>query len=262
MRLLALVCLGGVLWAGSYTAKVEPINSVTLKAAAAGAVIEAPRRLEGTRLQHTRIVRLDDAMDRKRLQQAQNDKVLLERMIALNEATLEIERETAARQKRYYERMRHLSTASQTQKDNAFNAYAAAQNRANALEEKILSLRQQLNATETTIAQLKDTIDKKNVVASGYLFRLMVRQGEYVAPGTPLARVDRIDKAKLVIYVSREETDDIKKKRVFLNGNPTEYRVSKVWRVTDDTYLSSYRVEIDINASDYRFGDLVNVELK
>jgi multidrug resistance efflux pump len=158
--------------------------------------------------------------------------------------------------------MRTLSTASQTQKDNAYNAYASAFNQYVAMREKVLSLRKQLNDTDAAIERLKESIAKKSIVVTGYVGKLTVRKGDYVAPGTPVARIDDTSKAKLVLYVPQKELEGIERKRIYIDGKATDYKVSKVWRVSDEVYVSSYRVEIVIDAPKDYFSKLVQVELK
>jgi hypothetical protein len=90
----------------------------------------------------------------------------------------------------------------------------------------------------------------------------MVREGDYVSPGTPLARVDDAKHAKLVLYLEPEELQNIEQKTVYLNGKKTAYRVDKVWRIADEKFISSYRAEIYIPAPKGHFSELMKVELK
>jgi multidrug resistance efflux pump len=235
---------------------------VTLKAAAAGAIVRAELDAEGKTLHDKRIVQIDDRVERIELDNAKRNMTILRRMLSLNETTLPALKESMERQKEYYERLKRLSTASQTQKDNAFNAYAAALAQYTTIKEKILTLRKQINDTEAAIAKLEDIIEKKSIVIDGYLFKLLVRRGEYVAPGTPLAVVDDTSKAKLVIFVPSEIARGIEKRTVYIDGKKSDATIHRVWKVADDTYMSSYRVEIVLDAPKDYFSKLVQVELK
>jgi multidrug resistance efflux pump len=251
-----------VVTAGSYMAKVEPYDTVTIKAAAAGAVLEANTSAEGRVLHGARLVHIDDRIERSDLENARRNRAILSEMLELDTSALKVLEETMKRQKAYFERMRRLSTASQTQKDNAYNAYASAFNQYVAMREKVLSLRKQLNDTDAAIVRLEDTIEKKSIEVTGFVGTLKVRKGDYVAPGTPIARIDDTSKAKLVLFVPQKELEGIENKTVLINGKTTDYKVSKVWRVSDEVYMSSYRVEIVIDAPKDAFSKLVKVELK
>ena len=113
------------------------------------------------------------------------------------------------------------------------------------------------------VAQLEDTIEKKSLVLSQkYLYKLMVREGDFVAPGTPLARVDDASRAKLVLFLEPEELSDIQQKTVYINDKKTDFKVNKMWRIADEKFISSYRAEIYIPAPKDHFSELVKVELK
>jgi len=113
------------------------------------------------------------------------------------------------------------------------------------------------------IAQLEDSIEKKSIVLNHmYLYEIMVRKGDYVAPGSPLARVVDASRAKLVLFLEPSELEQIEQKIVYLNGEKTGYKVDKVWRVADEKFISSYRAEIYITAPKGTFSKLMKVEIK
>ncbi len=113
------------------------------------------------------------------------------------------------------------------------------------------------------MSQLEDSISKKSVILKDkYLYQLLVRVGDFVAPGSPLARVDDASRAKLVLFLEAEELEDIAQKIVYIDGTKTEYKVDKVWRVADEKFISSYRAEIYIPAPKGTFSKLVKVEIK
>jgi hypothetical protein len=244
-------------------AKVEPYESVILKASVSGLVVDADLRAEGTMVQGTRIVHLDDRLDKINLEDTKRSVRLLQQMLKINEEIAASLAETVARQQGYYQRISELSTASKTQKDSAYSAYASAKTQYLGTKEKIISLKKQILDMQYRVSQLEDTIEKKSLVLSGkYLYKLMVREGDFVAPGTPLARVDDAQKAKLVLFLEPEELQNIEEKEVYLNDQKSEYRVNKVWRIADEKFISSYRAEIYIPAPKGHFSELMKVELK
>ena len=142
-----------------------------------------------------------------------------------------------------------MKTASTTQKDNAFYSFASAKTQYLDMQYKI--------------AQLEDSIEKKSIVLHHmYLYEIMVRKGDYVAPGSPLAKVVDTSRAKLVLFLEPAELEQIGQKTVYLNGEKTDYKVDKVWRVADEKFISSYRAEIYITAPKGSFSKLMKVEVK
>ena len=112
-------------------------------------------------------------------------------------------------------------------------------------------------------AQLEDILIKKSIIPDNkYLYKLMVREGDYVAPGTPLAEIQDASKAKLVLFLEPEELKGIKEKTVYINNKRTNNKVGKVWRVADETFISSYRAEIYIDAPKNEFSKLLKIEIK
>ena len=263
LKFLLILFLPLAVWAKVHYAKVEPYESVVLKAAVSGLVLDVDLDAEGTMVDGKRVILLDDRLDRTNLEDTQQSVVLLEEMIALNEEIASSLAETVKRQKSYYERISKLPTASKTQKDNAYSAYASAKTQYLGTKEKIVSLRKQLLDAKYKKAMLEDTIEKKSIILKRkYLYKLMVREGDFVAPGTPLARVDDASRAKLVLFLEPEELEDVQNKVVYIDGKKTAYRVDKVWNVADEKYISSYRAEIYVPAPKGHFSELVKVELK
>ncbi len=260
---LIVLLLPVLLAAKVHYAKVEPFDTVTLKAAASGEVLDVDLDAEGTQVANGRVIHIDDRLNRMDLNTTRQSLALLEQMLGINQEIASSLVETVKRQEGYYNRISKLSTTSKTQKDNAYSAFASAKTQYLSTKEKIASLKKQILDLRYKIDMLKDTIEKKSVVLRNrYLDKLLVREGDYVAPGSPLARVNDMAKAKLVLFLEAEELPGIEQKRVFLNDKETPYRVDKVWRVADEKYISSYRAEIYIPAPKSNFSTLMKVELK
>jgi hypothetical protein len=159
--------------------------------------------------------------------------------------------------------MSKLSTVSKTQKDNAYNSFSSAKTQYLSTREKIISLKKQILDMEYKKAQLEDTIIKKSIVLSNkYLYKLLVQEGDFVTAGSSLAKVDDISHAKLVLFLDTDELGDLDKKDIYINDKKTEYKVNKVWKVTDEKFISSYRAEIYIDAPKKMFSTLLKVEIK
>lgn len=235
MKLLLLICAPLLLLAKVHYAKVEPYESVILKSAVSALVINVDLESEGKMVENKRVIYLDDRLDKINLKRSNENLLIL--------------RETLKRQEAYFQRINKLKTVSTAQKDDAFYSFASAKT-------QYLDMQYQ-------IAQLEDSIEKKSIVPYHmYLYEIMVRKGDYVTPGSPLARVVDTNRAKLVLFLEPSELEQIEKKAVYLDDKKTEYKVDKVWKVADEKFISSYRAEIYIPAPKMSFSELVKVELK
>jgi len=252
-------------FSGEHYARVEPWERVTLKAAAAGTILEAAASLEGKTVADARIIHIDDRIDRKELESARRSRELIARTLELTRKMIPGLKESWKRQEGYYRRMKKLTTASQTQKDQAYQAMVGAENQYLSTQEKALNLEKTLLDLDYKIAMLEDRISKKNIrLKNRYLYKLMVRKGEYASMGMPLAIVDDLSRGKLVLYLSPEEIRALKqrKAKIFIGGERSEAAFSKIWKETDEKYISSYRAELPVPSGKYPFSSLVKVEIR
>jgi multidrug resistance efflux pump len=263
MRFTLFFLLTVLVSARIHYAKIEPYESVVLKSAVSAQVTKVDLGAEGTMIEDAEIVHLDDRLDKADLAASRKSLELLKSMLAINEDIVESLKESLARQKGYFERMNRLATASKTQKDTAFSAYVGAKNQYLSTREKIESLKKQILDMVYKIERLEDTIAKKNVrVKHRYLYKLAVRVGDFVNPGSALATVQDLDRGKLTLFLEASELEGVRKKKVYIDGEETPYHVDKVWRVADEKFISSYRVEIYVDQPKAHFSKLVKVELK
>jgi multidrug resistance efflux pump len=263
MKLLLLFLAPLFIFAKVHYAKVEPYESVILKSAVSALVVEVDLDSEGSMVTSRRVIHLDDSLDQTNLENSKKSVVLLEKMLDINEEIASSLSGTVKRQESYYKRISKLSTASKTQKDNAYSSFTSAKTQYLGIREKIVSLEKQIMDMKYKVAQLKDSISKKSLVLENkYLYKLMVRKGDFVNPGSPLAQIEDASRAKLVLFLEPEELANIEKKSVYLDGKKTEYKVNKVWRMADEKFISSYRAEIYIPAPKASFSKLIKVEIK
>ena len=248
-------------------AKVEPIEQATIKSSVSGIVLRADRHAEGTVLGEEAFVQIDDRLDRANLKDTNASLVLMKESLKLNQEILSGLKETLERQQGFYERMNSLSTASQTQKDNACNAYIGAKNQYLGTREKIISLKKTILDLEYKIAVLRDTIAKKHLAMPGkYLYQLMIHAGEFAAPGLPLAVVSDVTRAQLIVYLDRDEITDaegksIRDKTIYIDGKPTQLKIERIWKIADAQYVSSYKARITLLPK-YPFSKLLKIEFK
>ena len=244
-------------------AKVEPLETTTIKSSVSALVLDVKLDLEAKMVKNERVIYLDDKLDNISLKTSQETLIILQDMLKLNEEVAINLKKTLNRQESYYHRMNRLSTTSKSQKDNAFKSFVSANTQYLGTKEKILSLTKQILDIKYKISQLKDTIKKKSVVLKDkYLSKIMVREGDFVNMGTPLIKFFDMTKARLVLYFDKDELEDLENKIVYIDDKKSEYRINKLWKITDDRYISSYRAEIYIDSPKGLFSKLVKVEIK
>lgn len=263
MKYLWVLILPISMLAKVHYAKVEPYESVVLKSAVSAQVERVDLDAEGRMIRDGVVIQLDDHLDRMDINASQKSLGLLQTMLGINQEIVVSLAEALKRHRGYFERLNKLSTASKTQKDNAFSSFVSAKNQYLSTKEKIETLKKQILDMEYKIARLKDSIDKKSIrPKERYLYKLAVRKGDFVNPGSPLATIQDHTRAKLTLFLEPSELKGIGEKRVFIDGKETAYKVDKVWSSADEKFISSYRAEIYIDTPEGHFSRLVKVELK
>ena len=263
MRYILLLLAPLLLLSKVHYAKVEPLESITLKSAVSAQVVVAKIDLEGKRVHSHTIIKLDDKLDKTKLASSRASIKLIQSMIATNRKILSALKESMSRQDEYYSRISNIVSASKTQKDNAFYAFTNAKTQYFSTKEKIDSLKKQKLDLEFEVARLRDSISKKSItIKNKFLDKLLVHRGDFVNMGTPLAELKDLTSAKLVLFLEADELKDIKKKTIYIDDKATKYKVSKIWSVADKKFISSYRTEIIIKNPKESFSKLLKVELK
>ena len=263
MKYIFLLLTPILLSAKVHYAKVEPFEKITLKSAVSAQVTEAKLSLEGTTVSSNTIIQLDAKLDKIKLSSSQSSLKLINSMLKTNKNILSALSESLNRQKAYYNRISNINTASKTQKDNAFYGYTNAKTQYFSTKEKIDSLKKQRLDLNYEIARLKDSINKKSIkVNNKFLYKLLVNKGDFVNMGTPLAQVKDLSSAKLVLFLESAELENIKEKTIYIDEKASEYKISKIWKVADEKFISSYRTEIIIKNPKESFSKLLKVEFK
>jgi hypothetical protein len=259
--MLALLIPLGVI-AKEHYARMEPYERVTLKAAVSGRIVSADRSNEGKLIVDGEIIHIDDMLDAADLNSTVSSRKLIASTLELTRRMLPGLKGTYLKKADYFKRVDAMLTASKTQKDNAYAAMVSAENQYLSTREKALNLEKQLLDIDYKIKMLTDRIEKKHIrLKNRYLYKLIVRAGEYVAPGSPLAIVDDIGRARLVIFLDRDEIGGIEKKSIWLNGKKSDLKFFRIWKESDEKYISSYRAEIVLDPV-FPFSSLVKVEVK
>jgi hypothetical protein len=263
MKYLLLLLTPLLLFSKVHYAKVEPLETITLKSAVSAQVTLAKISLEGTKISNSTLIKLDDKLDLIKIKSSKASLKLINSMLQTNQQILSSINESLQRQESYYQRIENIQSASKTQKDNAFYSYINSKTQYFSTKEKIDSLKKQRVDLNYEIARLRDSISKKTIrVKNRFLDKLLVSKGDYVNMGTPLAQLKNLTSAKLVLFLETDELKNIKKRVIYIDDKATKYKISKIWSVTDEKYISSYRTEILIKNPKNNFSKLLKVEFK
>lgn len=259
-KLLFLGMLCSYLMASTHYSRLMPIQSHVIQSAISGTVVSVDKSKEGQEVQSTRIVQVDDSVDKVQLEALQTTLEQVRKQLQINISIEKNLTQSLQRQQSHYERIASLQTRPQSEKDNAFYNFVNAQNQLLNTQEKIASLVEKEANTKHSIAHLQDTIAKKRFVVSGFVHSVDVDEGEYLTPAKVVMHIEDISKGKLIIYLS---SDDLDKTKVYIEGKKHEAGFAKVWQTPDEVHISSYKAEIIINdLSDFRIGQLLMIEVK
>jgi len=229
-----LLLLSSISFATTYFAKVEPINSYTVKSSVSGKVIYANSALESKIAQNAMVVKLDDSVDLIELEQSQEKLGNMQQVLKLQDNTLES--------------FKRVSSKSQFDRDNQ--------------KIVILNTASTINDLKTKIATLKDTIKNKNLSEkNSYIYDVSVEVGDYVTPGTLLYTAMDLSKGKVEIFIPIDDAATIQDKEIYLDDKKSDLKIEKLYDVADSKHISSYKCEIIIPSPE-KFSKLVKIEFK
>jgi len=250
------------LMASEYYSKAEPYRFYTLQSNVTGLVVKSNEDLEGKKLPSEAFIIIDDELDQKELALLKQKKTNLEKSLKLNvkmEKNLSVMIE---KKNENYERIKDLPIKSSVEKDKEFFDLSTTQNQQLSTLEKLETISSSLSDTQLRLEQLKRSIQDKHIRAEGMvLYKLHVKKAQVVAPGMSLAEVADISRAKLTVFLGSDELRDIKEKKIYLDDSATDYKIDKIWPLSDSEHISSYRAEIVIRAPQ-QFSRLYKIEFK
>jgi len=224
-----------LVFANEYYAKVEPIHTYKVKASVSGKVDYVNKDLESKHLKESKlIVKIDDNVNKIDLKQSEVKLKALLEVQKLEEENLE--------------RFKQVSSKSKYDRDNQ--------------KIKILNAVSTVSDLRTKIATLKDTIDNKNLYEkNSYIYEIAVEEGDYVSPGTHLYTAMDLSLGKLEIFIPIDKAVDIQTKSIYVDGEETDLKISKLYNVADSQHISSYKCEIIIPAPQ-SFSSLKKIEFR
>ena len=229
-----LVFFSSIVFANEYYAKLNPLNTYTIKSAVSGKVVFVNDNIESKKALDSKIVKIDAKIDLEDLKQSKIKLKNLKEILKIEQGTLKS--------------FKRVSSKSRFDKDNQ--------------KVKILNISSTISDLETKIATLKDTISKKTLIeSSNYIYNIAVEVGDYVTPGVELYSSMDLSAGKLEIFIPIDKADTIQEKTIYLDGQQTDLKISKLYKIADSTHISSYKCEIII-PSPARFSNLVKIEFK
>ena len=263
LKKIILFCLStSVLLANHYFAKEEPYEIRSISANTSGMVVFADEDKIGKKLSSQPYIKIDSLLDSQELEYNKKKITYLQNTMKINEEMLKNLRSSVKRKKQNYEAIKNLKIKSKIEKDREYADLIASQNLLLTTEKELQNLKIQIADLQLRQMQLTQTLHYKNITAKGFvLYELLVRPGQVVNIATPLAKIADVSRAKLTIYLEKEDMKNVNKKVVYIDGKKTSYKVSRVADIADSVHLSKYKAQIIIKAPRV-FSNLVKVELR
>jgi len=230
----SVVLLSSVLMASEYYSKLSPVHTYNVKSSTMGKVTFVNNELESQIATNSTIIKIDSKIDEEDLKQSKTKLQNFKQILKIEEETLKS--------------FQKVSSKSRFDKNNQ--------------RVKIFNIASNISDLETKIATLKDTIAKKVLKENAnYIYDIAVEIGDYVTPGTLLYSSMDLSEGKLEVFIPISESSSIKSKTIYLDGEKTDLKISKLYSVADSTHISSYKCEI-IVPSPKSFSKLVKIEFK
>jgi hypothetical protein len=260
--LIIATLIASSIHADEFFAKIEPINIYQIKSQVTGKVIKANSNLESKYVSNALVVKIDDRLDLIDLNSSKKKLSLLQESLELAKEQLANTKDISDTKKSQYEKLKSLTTRSQINKDNDLFNYLTAYNQYLSTKDKIINLQTSIEDLKYKIATLEDRVENKNLrLKNKYLYKVHVKEYDFVSMGTPLVDALDISKGKLEIYVPIDIAKDIMSKKITIDDKAMDYKISKVYKVADSQRISSYKVEIEIDKPKI-FSKLVKVEIE
>jgi len=231
-KYLLLVLTPLMLFAQSYMAKIEPYKTYTIYAQSSGEIVQLDTDDETKTVTKT-LVKIDDSLEKKQLAIYQKQlKLYLQKLHILEKS---------------YEKYIKIKGKSQSDKDDKLY--------------EIIELKISIQTLNSNIYEVKNTLKKKVVnVKNLYIKEFTVNHGDYVSTGATLAKAYDTSRSKIIVYVSASDIENIRTKKVFINGKENQATIEKIDTTVDDVYVSAYKVTLIIQ--NQNFGTVVNVEFE
>jgi hypothetical protein len=263
MKLLLSLLLSFIaLHATIYYSKVEPYEVKKIASNVIGPVVFIDESLLGKKLGNASYLKIDSQLDRAELKFSQEKLKYVRETLKVNEEVLLNLKKSLEKKRANYEKVKALKIKSSIEKDREFYELIASENSYLSTEKEINNLKSQRSDLKLRIVQLKRSIADKNLNAEGYtLYSLNVKVGEVVNRSTPLATLMDTSRAIVTIFLNEEDLLEVKKKKIYIDSQETDYKIDRLFYVADSKNISKYKAQIIIKAPKL-FSKLVQIELR
>ncbi len=263
MKILTLLMLlSSLVFSKVYYSKVEPYELRLISSNVSGEVLSVNEDLLGKKLTNKPYITIDSQLDRDELKFTIEKLSYLKETVIANENILANLDKSLVKKRENYKKVEALKIKSRIEKDKEFYDLISSENSYLTTQKELNSLKTQIADLELRKAQLEKSIDDKTLSAKGYtLYSIDVKVGQVVGLATPLASVADISKGLLTIYLNDEDVIDAKDKVLYIDGEKTDYKITRLLNIADSKNISKYMAQIVIE-SPKLFSKLVKIELK
>lgn len=263
MKILAILLLMFSLsFAKVYYSKVEPYEIRDISSNVSGLVLFIDEDMIGKTLSSKAYIRIDSELDAKELVFIKDKLTYLREIVSVNENVLINLEKSLKRKRENYRRIEELKFKSVVEKDKEYHELISSENLYLSTQKEIQNLKVQITDLKLRKAHLQRSVKDKYLSDEGFvLYEISVKAGQVVGISTPLAKVADISRAKLTIYLDESDVADAKNKVIYINGEKTAYKISRMLNIADAKNISKYMAQIIID-SPKLFSKLATVELK
>jgi len=251
-----------LLFSKVYYSKVEPYEVLDISSNVSGLIIFTDDNMLGKKLSREPYIKIDAELDNKELQYTQEKLSALREIVTTNESILDNLEKSFKKKRENYKRIESLKIKSLVEKDKDFHDLVSSENQFLSTQKEIQNLKVQIIDLKLKAAYLSRSLSDKNLSAEGLvLYNILVKTGQVVGIATPLAQVADTSKAILTIYLDEEDMLNVKDKTVYIDGEKTSYKISRLSRIADSKNISKYMAQI-ITKAPKLFSKLSKVELR
>jgi len=251
-----------LLFSKVYYSKVEPYEVLDISSNVSGLIIFTDDNMLGKKLSREPYIKIDAELDNKELQYTQEKLSALREIVTTNESILDNLEKSLKKKRENYKRIESLKIKSLVEKDKDFHDLVSSENQFLSTQKEIQNLKVQIIDLKLKAAYLSRSLSDKNLSAEGLvLYNILVKTGQVVGIATPLAQVADTSKAILTIYLDEEDMLNVKDKTVYIDGEKTSYKISRLSRIADSKNISKYMAQI-ITKAPKLFSKLSKVELR
>lgn len=263
MKILTLILImSTILFSKVYYSKVEPYELRDLSSSVSGVVEYINEDMIGKKLTSKVYISIDSKLDAQELQSVKEKLIYLSDTVNVNDNILKNMKESLKRKRDNYKKIENLKIKSRVEKDREFYDLVSTENSYLATQKEINSLKTQIADLNLRKVQLIRSISDKNLSHKGFiLYSIDVKVGQVVGMSTPLARIADTSRAKLTIFLDETDVIDAKNKVVYIDGEKTDYKISRVLNIADSKNISKYMAQIIIKSPKI-FSKLAKIELE